>query len=47
MSKVLSATLHVVQAENQDVLEGTGSTVLVIGYLPDLQHYVSIEAVGK
>ncbi|XP_060601750.1 uncharacterized protein LOC132754991 [Ruditapes philippinarum] len=47
-SKVLSSTIQIIQADNPDVREGTCHTsVLVVGYLPELQHYVSLEPVER
>lgn len=45
LSNMLSAEIKVVQAEDDVILYPTGisTCTLVIGYLPELKHYVSLQ----
>lgn len=47
MSRMLSAEIHIIHADSDNVvlhpLPGHYSLKVVVGYLPDIQHYVSLE----
>lgn len=44
LSKVLGHTIKIVHAERPDVRVGDyGRDCLVLGYLPEIKHYVSLE----
>lgn len=46
LSKALGLTIKVVQAESPDVVTGNyGNQYLVIGYIPEISHYVSLEPI--
>lgn len=46
LSNTLGVTIKVVHAESPDVVIGNhGNECLVIGYIPEISHYVSLETV--
>ena len=48
VSRMLQVQIRIIQAASADIQIGDGSgAILLLGYLPELEHYVSIEPTNE